>query len=112
VRVTNAGRVRADEVVQLYISRTDGAALAPIRALKGFRRVTLDPGESQAVTFTLDERALSSVGADGRRVVAPGRLAVSVGGRQPLPERQPGSATSQVATGSVVIAGTAIRVAP
>ena len=111
-RVKNAGTMAADEVVQLYVSRAEPAAGAPIRSLKGFGRVRLEPDEQRDVTFTLDDRALSMVGADGRRIVSPGRLLVSVGGRQPLPEREPGGSTSQVVTGMIVLRGTAVRVAP
>ena len=52
----------------------------PLRALKGFQRVSLKAGEKRVVRFTLDERALSLVGPDGTRVVEPGRFTIAVGG--------------------------------
>ena len=52
----------------------------PLRALKGFQRVSLKAGEKRVVRFTLDERALSLVGPDGQRVVEPGRFTIAVGG--------------------------------
>ena len=55
----------------------------PLRALKGFQRVSLKPGEKRVVRFTLDDRALSLVGPDGQRVVEPGRFTIAVGGKQP-----------------------------
>jgi beta-glucosidase len=112
VRVKNASGVTADEVVQLYVARQEAASGAPLRSLKGFRRITLGPGDERDVTFALDDRALSLVGSDGRRVVAPGRVIVSVGGRQPGPERVAGAATPQVVAGTVVLRGTALRLAP
>jgi|tagenome__1003787_1003787.scaffolds.fasta_scaffold20953620_2 beta-glucosidase len=53
VDVTNAGSRPGDEVVQLYIHQRHGSAARPVRELKGFRRVALDPGETQTVQFTL-----------------------------------------------------------
>jgi beta-glucosidase len=54
VDVTNVGLRQADEVVQLYIHQRHGSASRPVRELKGFKRITLEPGESQAVHFTID----------------------------------------------------------
>jgi beta-glucosidase len=82
VVVANSGPVKGDEVVELYL-KAPGEGASPIRALKGFKRVSLGPGASQQVEFTLNSRDLSSVGADGNRAVLPGSYAVSVGGSQP-----------------------------
>ena len=53
--VTNTGSRAGDEVVQLYIHQRAGRASRPVRLLQGFERVTLAPGESRQVKFTLDE---------------------------------------------------------
>ena len=53
VEVTNSGDRPADEVVQLYIHQRHGSASRPVRELKGFERVSLEPGESRTVQFTL-----------------------------------------------------------
>ena len=53
VDVTNSGAVEGDEVVQLYIHQRSGSDSRPKRELKGFRRVTLRPGETRRVSFTL-----------------------------------------------------------
>jgi beta-glucosidase len=82
VNVTNSGKARGDDVVELYLNPPAGAD-APIRALKGFKRVTLGPGASTQVEFVLDARDLSSVSTDGTRTVEPGKYAISVGGSQP-----------------------------
>ncbi len=51
--VTNTGRVAGDVVVQLYIHQRWGSDSRPMRELKGFERVTLQPGETKTVTFHL-----------------------------------------------------------
>jgi beta-glucosidase len=82
VKVTNTGTVPGDEVVQLYLEFPDVPG-APLRALRGFRRVHLDPGHSELVWFHLTRRDLSLVTEAGDRIVPQGRFTVSVGGGQP-----------------------------
>lgn len=53
VTVTNTGDVTGDEVVQLYIHQRHGTSARPVRELKGFQRVTLQPGESREISFPL-----------------------------------------------------------
>lgn len=53
VDVTNTGKVAGDEVVQLYIHQKYGTDTRPMRELKGFERITLQPGEKKTVTFKL-----------------------------------------------------------
>jgi beta-glucosidase len=57
--VTNTGRVAGDEVVQLYIHQKAGSDSRPMRELKGFERITLQPGETQTVTIQLGPAELS-----------------------------------------------------
>ncbi len=82
VTVTNSGKVAGDEVVQLYLKFPDVAG-APIRALRGFQRVHLEPGASQKIEFHLNPRDLSMVTDLGDIIVAEGKYTVSVGGGQP-----------------------------
>ena len=82
VTVSNTGQVEGDEVVELYL-RFPAVAGAPIRALRGFRRVHLAPGASRRVEFQLRPRDLSLVTETGETLVAQGRYTVSVGGGQP-----------------------------
>ena len=100
--VTNAGKVAGDEVVQLYLSfpKLPGA---PLRALRGFTRVHLEPGESRSVHFDLDPRGLSSVTAAGDRQVQPGAYQVSVGGGQPGTDAPTQTARLRI-TGSAPVA--------
>ncbi len=82
VTVTNTGKVAGDEVAQLYLSFPDVKG-APLRALRAFERVHLEPGASQKVRFELKDRDLSMVTAAGDPIVAAGQYTVSVGGGQP-----------------------------
>jgi beta-glucosidase len=53
IDVTNTGTISADEVVQLYIHQRFGTSARPVRELKGFRRITLTPGETRTISFQL-----------------------------------------------------------
>jgi beta-glucosidase len=79
--VRNASNRDGDEVVELYLS-FPRSAVAPIRALRGFRRVALAAGATQHISFTLDARDLSEVDEKGDRIVAKGVHRISVGGGQ------------------------------
>lgn len=57
--VKNTGKLAADQVIQLYTHQRAGSASRPVRELKGFQRVTLQPGESREVTLGLDTDELS-----------------------------------------------------
>jgi beta-glucosidase len=74
--VTNRGSREADEVVQLYVHDRAASVTRPIRQLKGFRRVTLAPGASQRVAFTLTRADLTFVGPDLTWIAEPGRFTV------------------------------------
>jgi beta-glucosidase len=95
VTVTDTGKLEGDEVAQLYLSFPNVAG-APIRALRGFKRVHLKPGESQTVQFELRDRDLSMVSEAGEPIVAEGKYSVSVGGGQPNTEAPSVSGTFQV----------------
>lgn len=58
VTVTNTGDRTADEVAQLYVHQQYGSASRPVRELKGFQRITLEPGESRELAFTVGEPEL------------------------------------------------------
>ncbi|HEY3729868.1 MAG TPA: glycoside hydrolase family 3 N-terminal domain-containing protein [Steroidobacteraceae bacterium] len=77
--VRNTGSRVGDEVVQLYIRDQVSSATRPIKELKGFRRVTLKPNESQTVLFQLTPNELRFWNADMQRVVEPGRFTIMVG---------------------------------
>jgi beta-glucosidase len=80
--VKNISDRDGDEVVELYLSFPK-SPIAPIRALRGFTRVSVAAGATQHVQFVLNSRDLSEVNDKGDRVVAPGAYSISVGGGQP-----------------------------
>ena len=59
VTVTNTGERAGKAVVQLYVGDCESSVLRPLRELKGFEKVFLQPGESKDVSFTLDKRAFA-----------------------------------------------------
>jgi len=80
VDLTNTGPRSGDEVVQLYVRDEVSWATRPVAELRGFRRVTLRPGETRAVTFEVGPEELAYHGPDMKRVVEPGRFDIMVGG--------------------------------
>jgi beta-glucosidase len=77
--VTNTGNVAGDEVVQLYVTRTEVSVTQPVLLLKGFERVTLAPGESRTVRFTLRPEQLAFWNREMEEVNEPGPVEVHVG---------------------------------
>jgi beta-glucosidase len=82
VTVTNTGSKAGDEVAELYLKFPDVPG-APIRALRGFKRVHLEGGASEKVEFELKRRDLSMVTEAGDPIIAEGPYTVTVGGGQP-----------------------------
>lgn len=79
VDVRNTGGRAGDEVVQLYIRDDVSTVTRPVLELKGFQRLTLAPGESRRVSFSITPAALQFYDAAMRRVVEPGTFSVMVG---------------------------------
>ncbi|HEX6674261.1 MAG TPA: beta-glucosidase BglX [Actinomycetes bacterium] len=79
VTVKNTGTRKGDEVVQLYIHDPVASISQPVRRLRGFERVTLDPGQSRKVTFTLDKDDFGFYDNSGKLVVEPGQIDVYAG---------------------------------
>jgi len=80
VSVTNTGSREAAEVVQLYVHDEVASVTRPVRALAGFRRVSLKPGEARTVEFSLTAKELGLYNKDMKFVVEPGKFRVFVGG--------------------------------
>ncbi len=78
--VANTGLRVGEEVAQCYIQDCVASVTRPVRELKGFARLMLQPGESQQVEFVLGPEELSFYGRDGKRRVEPGDFKVWVGG--------------------------------
>ncbi len=78
-KITNTGSVAGDDVVQLYLHESDTSILQPVRRLEGFKRVTLAPGKSRTVTFSLGHQNLGFYNGQSQFVVEPGAFDVWVG---------------------------------
>jgi beta-glucosidase len=77
--VTNGGGVAGTDVVQLYLHESDTAILQPVKKLEGFQRVTLAPGQTKTVTFTLGRQNLGYYDEQGQFVVQPGPFDLWIG---------------------------------
>ncbi|MCB0572985.1 MAG: glycoside hydrolase family 3 C-terminal domain-containing protein, partial [Saprospiraceae bacterium] len=80
VNVTNRGNVAGEEVVQLYIHDVAADIARPVKELKGFEKIKLNPAESRTVTFKLTPEELSYWNADLKFKADPGKFKVFVGG--------------------------------
>jgi beta-glucosidase len=79
VDVENTGTYKGDEIVQLYINSGAASVTRPVKELKGFVRVSLDPGETKTVTFTLWPKQLGFYDMSMDFVVEPGDINVMIG---------------------------------
>jgi beta-glucosidase len=77
--ITNTGSVAGDDVAQLYIHQDGTTILQPVRRLDGFQRVTLAPGQTKTVTFTLGRDQVGFYNNGGQFEVDPGPVSVYVG---------------------------------
>ncbi|MGD9344762.1 MAG: glycoside hydrolase family 3 N-terminal domain-containing protein [Candidatus Aminicenantes bacterium] len=80
VDISNTGKRRGDEVVQLYIRDEFASVVRPAMELKGFRRITLEPGETRTLTFGLDNNAFSFYDEKTKAwIVEPGDFTIMTG---------------------------------
>jgi len=80
VDVTNTGKISGTEVAQLYIRDEVSSVTRPVKELRGFRRLALDPGKTQTATFILGPEELSFLDREMHRVLEPGSFKIMVGG--------------------------------
>jgi beta-glucosidase len=79
LKVKNAGTIAGGEVVQLYIRDKVSSVTRPIKELKGFQRINLDPGEEQTVEFEISPALLMFWNIDMEYTVEPGEFDLLVG---------------------------------
>lgn len=79
VDVTNTGDRTGDEVVQLYIRDVVASVTRPVKELRGFKRVTLEPGQTETIEFELGEQDFRFWNKDMQRIVEPGDFTIMVG---------------------------------
>jgi beta-glucosidase len=84
VIVRNLGERAGDEVVQCYLKDVRSSYPVPIHALVGFRRIHLEPGKDQVLTFPISSDQMAVRDRQGRPVIQPGEFIVSIGGGQPI----------------------------
>jgi len=78
--ITNTGKLPGEEVAQLYVRDLVGSVTRPVKELKGFQKVMLQPGESKDLTFTLSQHDLSFYRKDMTFGAEPGEYEIMVGG--------------------------------
>jgi beta-glucosidase len=83
VKVVNTGKTKGDEVAQVYLINQDKNVKTALKALKGFQRLTLSPGESKVLTFVLTSDQLCYIDSNGTQKPFKGAIQLSVGGSQP-----------------------------
>jgi beta-glucosidase len=79
VDVQNIGKCKGDEVVQLYLRDVVSNPARPVKELRGFQRIALEPGEKKTVTFFLGPGDLSFLDRNMKRAVEPGFFEIMVG---------------------------------
>lgn len=79
VEVTNAGKVAGEEIVQMYIRDDVSSATRPVKELKGYQRVFLNPGETKTVSFTINDRSLAFYDINMNYCVEPGTFTIMTG---------------------------------
>ncbi|MFC1574058.1 glycoside hydrolase family 3 C-terminal domain-containing protein [Candidatus Latescibacterota bacterium] len=77
--VKNTGKVSGEEVVQLYINDVLSSVTTPVKELRGFEKIKLEPGESKTVSFTLTPKHLSLLDRNLKWKVEPGEFEVMIG---------------------------------
>lgn len=78
-KLKNTGKYKADEVVQLYLHDELASVARPIKELKGFQRITLNPGEEKEVTFTITPDLLTMLDVHLKEVIEPGMFRMMIG---------------------------------
>jgi len=88
VDVTNTGSRAGDEVVQFYVHDVlSGHVTRPVKLLKGFQRITLQPGETHTITFPVGREQLQYLDESMQKVVEPGQFELMVGGSSQTVEK-------------------------
>lgn len=80
VDIKNTGKVRGDEVAQMYIRDDVSSVTRPLKELKDFARVSIEPGATRTVTFNVTPAKLALYNREMKRVVEPGTFQIMVGG--------------------------------
>ena len=77
--IKNTGKIKGDEIVQLYIHDPVASITRPVKELKGFKRITLLPDEAKKIIFTMSADMFAFTGKDYIKVVEPGEIKIMIG---------------------------------
>ena len=104
VQVKNTGPLEADEVAQIYLSALDAKVPVPIRSLRAFRRIHLQPAQTLTLHFAVAPEAFTVIDDKMQRVPLYGRYSISAGGGQPDGAQSPGTqpANPRAATSNTI----------
>ncbi len=78
-KIKNSGKYKGDEIVQLYIRDELASVARPIRELKGFQRISLQPGEEKTVSFSITPDLLMMYDKEMKQVIEPGTFRITIG---------------------------------
>jgi len=78
-KIKNTGKYAGEEVVQLYIRDLIASVSQPVIALKGFQKISLQPGETKEVNFTVSPEMLQMLDAEMKRIIEPGAFRIMIG---------------------------------
>jgi beta-glucosidase len=108
VKVKNTGKISGDEVIQLYLKHLHAQGPSPIRSLQAFKRINLNAGEEKEIEFTLSKRQISIV-ENASRILIPGEIEISIGGKQPGFKGNADAITTEVLTTKIKVSGEVIK---
>lgn len=77
--LTNNGKYKGEEVVQLYIRDVVASVVRPVKELKGFQKLLLQPGETRTVTFEIGDKELSFYNNNLEKIIEPGDFRIMIG---------------------------------
>ena len=78
-KIKNSGDRKGEEVAQLYINDPVASIPRPVKELKGFKRLSLEPGEQKKITFTMSADMLAFTGPDYKKIIEPGEIKIMIG---------------------------------
>jgi beta-glucosidase len=105
VKVKNTGIREGAEVVQLYVSDKKASVTIPRITLEGFSRISLVPGETKEVSFTIHPEQLAIINESGDKIIEKGDFMIYVGGKQPPIKGAADAKTTQVISGMLKYIG-------
>lgn len=79
LKIKNSGDMKGEEVVQLYVNDPVATVPRPVKELKGFKRIFLEPGEQKKITFTMSADMLAFAGLDYKKIIEPGEIKIMIG---------------------------------